>query len=74
MCPMCHFLLFFSRDDGACEDSILPVRTIRQMEAHCLSMVAVLKSYLKTGVRFTSTEIIALISQVHTAIRGIPGT
>ncbi|CAM9374339.1 unnamed protein product, partial [Hapterophycus canaliculatus] len=51
------------RDNGDCEDTILPVRTIQQIEAYLLSSVAVLKSYMATGVRVTATEIVALMSQ-----------
>lgn len=60
---------FFNfRDDHDCEDDILPVRTIQQVESYLLSAVAVLKSYMTTGVRVTATEILALMSQVQTAV------
>lgn len=58
--------LFIFRDDHECEDDILPVRTIQQIESYLLSSVAVLKSYMTTGVRVTATEILALMSQVET--------
>lgn len=58
-------LVFYFRDDHECDDDILPVRTIQQVEAYLLSAVAVLKSYMTTGVRVTATEILALMSQVH---------
>ncbi|CAM9760146.1 unnamed protein product [Scytosiphon promiscuus] len=51
------------RDNGDCEDTILPVRTIQQIEAYLSSAVAVLKSYMATGVRVTATEILAFMSQ-----------
>lgn len=52
------------RDNGGCTDAILPVRTIQQIEAFCTSSVAVLKSYLASGVRVCPPEIVALMSQV----------
>lgn len=53
------------RDDHEFQDDILPVRTVQQIEAYLLSTVAVMKSYMTTGVRVTATEILALMSRVR---------
>lgn len=47
-----------------CEDSILPVRTIQQVESFCMSAAAVLKGYLSSGVRVSPPELVTFISQV----------
>lgn len=51
-----------------CKDTVLPARTIRKMEAICLSTVSILKRYLTSEIPLSTLSITEVISQVTLTI------